>query len=128
MIYDKGYDLNKIKDCIAELRKEIAEFMKDQGGYSNGYDTFIEDTTISHNTHQYLRWHTPISDKLTGEKKDELSYAVNEKLIKILNKYNIEDAFIRDDYQGEGCHRIKVGISFEREVDLWDYERMNKVK
>jgi|ERR1035437_5604002 hypothetical protein len=105
-------------EMLSKIAETISKFLKEQGGLSNGYDTFI-DSSIKYNSHQFIVFHTPQTDKLTGNELKKISSDLNDKLIKILNKYKYEDVVkIASIHTQHGCYDIEVSFKTSVKVSL----------
>jgi hypothetical protein len=58
-------DATIIDNCINEMEDVIKTFLTKNGGYSNGYNTFVSGY-VEHNVETSLEWSTPVADALTG--------------------------------------------------------------
>jgi hypothetical protein len=115
---------NKEK-CLKEVADLVGDFLIRNGGYQNGYDTYIAmgGGSIQVNKHQYIEWNTPGKKKLTGEQCDKLSLALNDRIIYVLEKYGFKKIYIIHEYDGDGGYKLFIEIrEVERKlVYLWDY-------
>ena len=110
-------DENRRK-CLKEISEAITKFLKDNGGYGNGCDTYLCGD-ICYNTHWSIKWKTPTSKDFTGRVLDSIGYTFNESLIKILNKYSIKETVkIVADYQNGGYWKTKVVFELTEFVNL----------
>lgn len=109
------HDYNEMLSQIAEA---IAKFLKKEGGMGNGYDTYVKGT-ISYNSHQSLKFHTPKTDDLTGHELRQKGSDLNDKLIKFLKAYDYHDYVeIKSTHTEHGCFDISVSLTISQRVSF----------
>lgn len=76
------------EQILKKLGSIIAEFLLENGGYSNGYYTFVNGVVREKEIHS-LSWKTPGSDKLTPEEIQYKGFELNNKLMVLLNSIKL---------------------------------------
>jgi len=113
-----GQKLDKREDCLKEVALAVSKFLKENGGYANGYETWV-DGDIRYNTTQYLKWRTPAFRDLTQRFMDGKGLELNEILVRILQKYSFNDYMkISAEFIEDGCYETRVSFSVTERVNL----------
>ena len=111
--------MRNIQKCLKEVKEELLQFLSDQEGYCNGNGTYI-DATFSQNTYGGFTWNTPKAERtLTGHQKFELSYELNGKILKIMEKYGIETIEVKKSDEAV----LSLIVPIELEVQMFEIRK-----
>ena len=78
--------MKKENNIIQEIKTFVKEFLKENGGMDNGYETTIEGECDSTNEFSELKFHTPQTKRLTFIEHDELCNDLTNEIVKIVDK------------------------------------------
>ena len=107
---------------LNNVKKIIVEFLKEQGGYSNGYGTYVSGS-VKFNVRSKLNWMTPSAVNLRIKEHDKLGYELNNKIADYLAEVNFTDYIYITDYIGDfDCHCMTVSIRIEEPLRMDDYQ------
>ena len=106
---------------LNNVKKIICDFLTDQSGYSNGFDTYVNGT-VRVGTHHSLDWMTPKSQYLTIREHKNLGYELNNKIIKYLDEINFKDSvYITSSSLDDGCYYTTISIRLSTEIGVNDF-------
>ena len=109
------------KIILDNVKKIICKFLKDQGGYSNGYGTYVSGS-VRFNVRSRLNWMTPTAVNLTIKEHDRLGYELNDKIADYLAEVDFTDYIYINDYTGDfDCHCMTVSIKIEEQIRMDDF-------
>lgn len=89
------------------IGNKIKRFLHIQGGYDNGYLTYIQGS-VSNNVSSALDWGTPKSLDLTGRQINERGSKLNESIRKHIKKYGLPDLIIERNRREHGCYGVSI--------------------
>lgn len=116
--------VRKMKDysiILNNVKKIIVEFLKEQGGYANGLETYVKGT-VRFNTHSSMEWKTPKSQDLTIREHQRLGYELNDKISRYLDEIDFKDYIYVTSSAGEyGCYYTTVSIKLSTEIGVNDF-------
>ena len=111
-------DYNVILDNV---KKIVCEFLKEQGGYANGLETYVKGTA-RFNTHSSMEWRTPRSQDLTIKEHQRLGYELNDKISKYLDEVKFKDyIYITSSPYDYGCYYTTISIKLSTEIGVNDF-------
>ncbi len=113
----KIFDQETYDKAFTDISNVVNTFLKEQGGFSNGYETYISGH-VCLNSHSKLKWRTPKREKLTGEKVDRLGRELYSSVLSIIENYKIEEVKISKCHLEYGCFRIDLNFPNTRRIDL----------
>lgn len=108
-------------NAMVESEELIAEFLKENGGSSNGYSTYAEGE-VKFNTYGSIKWHTTRGyDDLTIRQVKVKGAELYEKLVSVLREYDIGQINISYKHIEDGCNGVYVqvkskGIKLEKQL------------
>lgn len=95
---------------LEEVSDVISKFLKSKGGFGNGFKTFI-DGSFNYNVHGGIEVSTPAFDDLTKNQISDIEDELEDKVIKILNKYKFKEPIIaRTRHIEHGCYETQLVI------------------
>jgi hypothetical protein len=107
-----------MKKMLDEISKEIAKFLKSNGGMQNSYLTFMKGSFTANGTIQ-IDWQTPKSDFLTIKEMRNRSNKFGSKIQDILNKHKYYDVVrIRARHYEHGCHSMELVTEQTQSISL----------
>jgi len=106
---------NENEQILNKLEAIIMEFLLENGGYSNGYFTFVEGIVRENEIHS-LSWETPESKKLTAEEIQFKGFELNNKLRDVVEFFKIGEAKIVADDKDFGVYNTVVSYVAKRRV------------
>lgn len=110
-----------IEKCLTEAAGEIKKFLANEGGYENGYYTYVSGE-VSADKKGCLKWSTP---KATDELSDKGFQVRGEKLYadiqEIMKDTGVDKILIRSIDVEYGAHETTVVYVTEtkQRVNLW---------
>ena len=108
------------KIILDNVKKIICTFLKEQGGYSNGYGTYVSGS-VKFNVRSKLNWMTPSAVNLTIKDHDKLAYNLNDKIADYLAEIDFKEYLYITDYIGDfDCHYMTVSIKIEEPIRMDD--------
>lgn len=113
-------DYNIILDNV---KKIIARFLKEHGGYDNGYETYVSGTVIL-NTYSRLNWRVPHMGKITFSEYEKAGDDLYNKIEIYLRDIKFhEPVIIREHYIDEyGTFYTTVSIEISDKVNFNDFK------
>lgn len=106
---------------LNNVKKIVCDFLKDQGGYSNGYGTYVKGS-VRFNVRSQLQWMTPSAKDLTIKEHGKLGYELNDKIADYLAEVDFKDYIYINDYIGDfDCHYMTVSIKIEEPIRMDDF-------
>ena len=92
---------------VRELAALISKFLKDNGGMSNGYNTWVKIKGDK------ISWRTPKRVDMTERQADKLGEKLHEKMRAIMKENDHEEWKLRvgAEHVEWGCHRMIVSIT-----------------
>lgn len=106
---------------LNNVKKIVCNFLKEQGGYSNGLDTYVKGT-VRFNTHSSMEWMTPKSQDLTIREHRRLGYELNEKISNYLDEIDFKDYIYITSSVGEyNCYYTTISIKLSTEIGVNDF-------
>lgn len=110
-------DPNIILDHVSKI---IKRFLKENGGYSNGYNTCVTGN-CQQNVHQSLNWATPTAPDLTLREIKSRGYKLNDEISEYLKEQNCYNTiYIEAIPKEHGCFDTVVAINLCKHVDIND--------
>ena len=109
------------KIILDNVKKIICTFLKEQGGYSNGLDTYVTGT-VRFNTYCSMEWKTPKSQDLTLREHQRLGYELNKRIANYLKDINFTDyIYISSSAIDYGCYHTTVSIKLSEDIKIGDF-------
>lgn len=107
---------DNIKKCLDEVSNVINSFLEEQGGYTNGYYTYVSGIVNTNNEeHKPLVWSTPkAKEELTDKGKAVRGEVLYKRIQDVLSEHEVDSVTIRYKDEGYGCMRIEV--AYIREI------------
>ena len=106
---------------LNNVKKIIVEFLKEQGGYSNGLDTYVSGT-VRFNVYSNMDWMTPKSQDLTLKEHKRLGYELNKKIADYLHEIDFTDYIYISSSPGEyGTYCTTISIKLSTGIEMDDY-------
>ena len=110
--------MKELQIPFREIGEKIAIFLKENGGLSNGFRTYVQGK-VWQNTHTSLNWETPEQDNLTIKQVQNLGSILYEQILRILTIYDIESVEIKRRSIGESsCYETVISPCYEKIVNL----------
>ena len=106
-----------MEKVLQELSNIVSEFLEEEGGLSNGYLTYAKGS-VGKSYIQPIKWSTPIKDELTVKEIKRKGYELNNRVIKCLKSYSMEECKIEKKHLEYGCFDTIVTLSFSKKVSL----------
>ena len=101
------------EQILKNISDTIVNFLKEQNGLSNGYNTYVEGTVKKYIGHA-LSWSTPQKEKLTFIDYKDIGRKLNESIINILIAYNSNIiVYIHKEHIENGCFKTLIEIRME---------------
>lgn len=108
-------------NIIKEIKKIIAKFLKEHGGYDNGYQTYVSGT-VRLNTYSRLNWRVPHMDKITFSEYEKVGEDLYNKIQMYLRDIKfIEPVVIREHHIEYGAFDTTVSIEISDKVNFNDF-------
>ena len=103
---------------IDNVKKIIAKFLAQNGGRSNGYETYAEGSCQKNSLHA-VNWMTPKATDLTLYQHKSAGYKLCDEINHYLKQINFDNQVIISKYPTEyGCYETTVSINLSSKVDL----------
>jgi len=103
--------------CYKKCSKIIKNFLEQNGGSDNGYDTFASGT-VRQNVHDTIDWKTPKSQELTGLVVGDRGAQLYDELRDIVEEFDIETMEIISEHTEYGCFDTYISFPSYLKVDL----------
>lgn len=105
-----------IEKCLNEVSDVIYSFLEEQGGYSNGYLTYVDGVVNADDEEGgKLTWDTPkAKEELTDKGKDARGEVLYTTIQDVLKKHEVDAVTIR--YKDEGYGVMCVEVVYIREI------------
>jgi len=99
------------EEMLDEIKSVIFNFLRENGGYDNGFATYVKGKVEPCNPHS-LEWETPTSRQLTKDEIKKKGFELNRALTKCLKNY-FNVIIIDSEYEeyGSYCMEITIGRS-----------------
>lgn len=109
-------------NIIKEIKKIIAKFLKQHGGYSNGLDTYVNGT-VRFNSISALDWKTPGIGNMTLKEHHNQGFKLAQEIAGYLKKIDFKDwVYIKSNAADYGCYYTSVSIHIMEDLDRSDFE------
>ena len=106
---------------LNNVKKIVCEFLKDQGGYSNGLNTYVKGT-VRFNTYCSMEWQTPKSQDLTLREHQRLGYELNKRIANYLKEIDFTDyVYITSTLGDYDTYCTKISIKLSTGIEMDDY-------
>lgn len=116
--------MRDIDEILFDIRKVIQDFLVDNGGLSNGYDTWIKGC-IRKNEYASFQWKTP-NDNITIKevkcKGRDLEKQVRGICLDggIFDGNVIQEVSVESIYEGDGCFKTIAEVIYRsKEMRIW---------
>jgi hypothetical protein len=109
------------QEIIEELSKAIKDFLRANGGMSNGYETIV-DGYVKYNVMagSIQKLKTPAFRDLTGRQVDDKRRELEGILRDIVTKHRSKDTYkIFSSDVEDGCYNIYIDYTIRKRVYLW---------
>lgn len=103
------------EQILKKLETIVVEFLVENGGYSNGYYTFVDGIVREKEIHS-LSWKTPKADKLKPEEIQYKGFELNNRLMAVVEFYKIGEAKIVAEDKDFGVFNTTVSYTSKRRV------------
>jgi hypothetical protein len=112
-------DKTNLQNCLNEISTTIKTFLAEEGGYSNGYYTYVEGTiTAKGNTG--LKWDTPqAKEELTDRGKDIRGDRLYKSIQEILKVWHVDKVLIRSKDENFGAMETEIVYVEETVKRVW---------
>ena len=90
---------------IQEVSSIVMEFLKSNGGYSNGYETYVSGV-VRPKVHSTLKWMTPKQYDMTIREVDRLGMELYDEVLKVMENYECDQTIslvIGSEPIGDAC-------------------------
>ena len=109
------------KVILDNVKKIIARFLKEHGGYDNGYETYVSGT-VRLNTYSRLNWRVPQMDKITFYEYAKAGEDLYNKIQMYLRDIKfLEPVVIREHHIEYGVFDTTVSIEISDKVNYNDF-------
>lgn len=108
---------NVNEQILSTLEGIVRDFLLENGGYSNGYETFVEGIVKKDVVHS-LKWKTPEISKLTEEEVQSKGFELNNKIREVMNFFTIKEVKITAEDKNFGAYNTVVSYEARRHVYL----------
>lgn len=110
-----------VEQCIEEVCTAIKNFLLQEGGLKNGYETYVEGMLYRVRESELI-WLTPSAKKeLTEEGKKSRADKLYSELQLILNKHEVSPISITTKDTGWGSRDMEVIHIAETKKKIWLY-------
>ncbi|MDX1769912.1 MAG: hypothetical protein R3328_00155 [Planococcaceae bacterium] len=97
-----------VKACLEEVSASVKKFLLKEGGYDNGYETFVNGEVFMHKNGK-LNWNTPkAKQELTEKGKETRAEELYKELQSILIEHEISPILIRSQDVDWGVMKVEV--------------------
>lgn len=94
---------------IQEVSSVVMDFLKVNGGYTNGYGTSVSGV-VKHKVHSSLKWSTPKQYDMAVGEVEQLGMELYDKILKIMEDYecgqSISLVIGSVPFEGTCCNRL----------------------
>jgi len=109
-----GYDeKNALNDnalsCYKECAIIIKDFLKQNKGLDNGYDTFVFGM-VRYNVFDRIFWRTPVYQDMTIRQIQDKGSVLYRQLKAVIDKFDIETMKIEKIHSEDGCYNTYVSF------------------
>ena len=98
-------------EMLDEIKGIIINFLKENGGYDNGYDTYVKGRVEPCWVHP-LEWRTPGMSDMTYKEVSDKGYELNKTLTKCF-KNGINVIIIEARYEDYGTYHMRIIVGRE---------------
>ena len=97
-----------IEKCLDEVSIAIKQFLEEQGGYENGWYTYVDGTVLT-DKDGYVSWSTPkAKEELTVIGRENRGKVLYKTIQGVLKDNNIDKIVIRNKDKTNGYIETKV--------------------
>ena len=98
-------------EFVQEVSSIIWSFLKDNGGYSNGYFTYVTGS-VRPRTHSHLDWKTPRQLDMTIREVETLGAKLYDEILAVMDRYamSTNDCLVISHIEESGCSRMRLTI------------------
>lgn len=109
------------KVILDNVKKIIASFLKEHGGYDNGYETYVSGT-VRLNTYSRLNWRVPQMGKITFSEYAKAGEDLYNKIQMYLRDIKfLEPVVIREHHVEYGAFDTTISIEISDKVTYNDF-------
>jgi len=119
----KNSEMWSVEEISKSINKIIVKFLSDNGGYSNGYSTFVEGEVSDTNGCE-LKWATPPMGCLTINEVRSVGIRLHSEIRLIIPKsfFDQHKITITSKHVEDGCFSTYINIIRTFEVNRWNIE------
>ena len=111
------------KVILDNVKKIIARFLNEHGGYDNGYETYVSGT-VRLNTYSRLNWRVPQMGNITFSEYEKAGEDLYGKIQMYLRDIKfLEPVVIREHHIEYGTCDTTVSIEISDKVNYNDFKR-----
>lgn len=98
-------------EFVQEVSSIIWSFLKENGGYSNGYSTYATGS-VRPRTHSHLEWKTPKQLDMTIREVETLGSKLYDEILEVMDRYamSTDDCLVISHIEENGCSRMRLTI------------------
>ncbi|RKJ64994.1 hypothetical protein D7X33_25510 [Butyricicoccus sp. 1XD8-22] len=99
-----------VEECLNEVSNAIFTFLEKEGGYNNGYYTYVSGiVNVREEEAKPLSWETPkAKEELTQKGRDVRGKVLYVTIQDILKKHEVDTITIRYKDEGYGAMNVEV--------------------
>jgi hypothetical protein len=114
-------DKDSVVKCIEEVSQLLRDFLINEGGYANRYNTYVSGTVLK-DKDGILYWLTPVAqEELTQKGKEVRGTKLYKDVQEIMKKYGIDKLVIRHRDEGYGAMVTEVVYVEETKAEVRFY-------
>lgn len=107
---------------IKEIKKIVAKFLKQHGGYPNGFGTYVNGT-VRFNSISAFDWKTPTIGDMTLKEHQSQGFKLANEIAQYLKKIGFKSrVHIKSNPAEYGCYDTSVSIEISEDIDRSDFE------
>lgn len=111
-------DKDVVVKCIKEVSQLLRDFLINEGGYTNGYRTYVSGTVLK-DKDGILGWQTPVAqEELTQKGKEVRGTKLYKEVQEIMKKYGVDKLVIRHRDEGYGAMVTEVVYVEETKAEV----------
>lgn len=109
-------DKSNVTQCLVEVSRFLSDFLKKEGGWENGYRTYVGGT-VSVDYDGSLVWMTPLAEEeLTDKGRERRGKQLYKNVQKIMAKYGVDRLYIR--YKETGYGAMVTDVAYVQETKV----------
>lgn len=108
------------KIILEKVKKVVIDFLKENGGMSNGYTTTLDGIVENDRNGIYdLKWYTPKCGELTINEHEKMAKILKKDIYNIIKDSEIYALEFESRHIEYGCSRISVKVIESKSIISW---------